>query len=70
MSERSIYLRDQAAKCKWHAENIGDAETQAQLRTLAFEYIMEATAIEAQEGDTGSLPSGLWNGLSSDAKSA
>jgi hypothetical protein len=24
MSESSIYLRDQAAKCKWHANNMGD----------------------------------------------
>jgi hypothetical protein len=28
MSPRPIYLRDQAAKCRWYAKNIGDAETQ------------------------------------------
>jgi hypothetical protein len=47
MSERSIYLRDQAAKCRWHADNITDLETQAALRKLAAEYVTEAATIEA-----------------------
>jgi hypothetical protein len=46
MSERSIYLRDQAEKCRWHANNIGDLETQAELRKLAAEYIERAAEIE------------------------
>jgi hypothetical protein len=49
MSERSIYLRDQAAKCQWHANNIADTETQAELRKLASEYVAEAVDIEARE---------------------
>jgi hypothetical protein len=49
MSERSIYLRDQAAKCEWHANNLSDAETQARLRKLAAEYIVEAVEIESKE---------------------
>jgi hypothetical protein len=49
MSERSIYLRDQAAKCEWHAQNVGDSETQVELRKLAFEYIVEAVEIETKE---------------------
>jgi hypothetical protein len=47
MSERSIYLRDQAAKCEWHAKHIGDTETQIELRKLAARCIDEAAAIEA-----------------------
>ena len=39
MSERSIYLRDQADKCLRHASAMGDAYTQAELRKLAAEYI-------------------------------
>ena len=34
MSPRSIYLRDQAENLQWHANAIGDAETQEQLRKL------------------------------------
>jgi hypothetical protein len=49
MSERSVYLRDQADKCRWHANNIGDAETQRELRKLAAEYILRAAEIESQE---------------------
>ena len=47
MSERSIYLRDQAAKCEWHAKHIGDDETKVELRKLAAKYIDEAATIEA-----------------------
>jgi hypothetical protein len=49
MSERSIYLRDQAAKCRWHADHITDAETQDQLRMLAAEYIERAAQIESKK---------------------
>jgi hypothetical protein len=49
MPERSIYLRDQAAKCRWHANFIGDPETQAELRKLAAEYIVQAAEIEDAE---------------------
>jgi hypothetical protein len=49
MSERSIYLRDQADKCRWHAQNIGDAETQEALRNLAAEYVERAIQIESKE---------------------
>jgi hypothetical protein len=49
MSERSIYLRDQAAKCRWHADRLGDAETQAELRKLAAQYTEQAAQIESKE---------------------
>ena len=49
MSSRSIYLRDQAAKCEWHAKNMGDSETQVRLRKLAAEYVVEADEIESKE---------------------
>ena len=48
MSPRSIYLRDQAAKCEWHAKNMGDSETQTRLRKLAAEYVVQADEIEKQ----------------------
>jgi hypothetical protein len=49
MSRRSVYLRDEAAKCRQHADNIGDAPTQEELRKLAAEYIERATSIESVE---------------------
>jgi hypothetical protein len=49
MSPRSIYLRDQAAKCEWHAQNIGDNETQVALRKLVAKYVAEAEDIENKE---------------------
>jgi hypothetical protein len=49
MSERSIYLRDQADKCQRHAAALTDACTQAELRKLALEYIERATVIEGAE---------------------
>ena len=49
MSQRSIYLREQAAKCEWHAQNMGDSETQVRLRKLAAEYLAEADDIESTE---------------------
>ena len=48
MSERSIYLRDQAAKCEAHARALTDTQTQDELRKLAAEYIVRATLIEKQ----------------------
>jgi hypothetical protein len=48
-SERSIYLRGQAAKCEYHAKLIDNAQTQAELRKLAAEYIVEAADIESKE---------------------
>jgi hypothetical protein len=49
MSSRSVYLRDQAAKCEWHAQNMGDTETQVALRKLADQYLAEAEDIESKE---------------------
>jgi hypothetical protein len=49
MSERSIYLRDQAAKCRRHANALSDNQTQVELRKLADEYIIRAEAIESKE---------------------
>jgi hypothetical protein len=49
MSPRSIYLRDQAAKSEWHAQNIGDNQTQVALRELAARYVAEADDIESNE---------------------
>jgi hypothetical protein len=33
MTPRSVYLRDQAAKCRWHANTIGDAERRQRMGT-------------------------------------
>ena len=49
MSERSIYLRDQADKLSWHARRIMDPETETQLRKLAAEYVERAVDIESKE---------------------
>jgi len=49
MSRRSIDLRDQADKCRQHANKIGDAQTQEELRKVAAEYIDRATSIESFE---------------------
>ena len=48
MSPRSIYLREQAAKCEWHAKNIRDDETQVALRNPAAEYVIQADEIESR----------------------
>lgn len=68
MSERSIYLRDQAAKCRWHADQMTDAETQEQLRKLAAEYIERAAEIESKEAPrlAGSLITRRHSGYFSD----
>jgi hypothetical protein len=49
MSPRSTYLRDQAEKCRWHADRLADVETKERLQTLAAEYLMRAAAIESEE---------------------
>jgi hypothetical protein len=49
MSERSIYFRDQADKCRAYATAIGDNLTKVELRKLADEYIVRATEIEKEE---------------------
>jgi hypothetical protein len=58
MSSRSVYLREQAAKCEWHANNIGDSETQVRLRKLAAEYFVEANDIESKESGDPSVSPG------------
>jgi hypothetical protein len=50
MSERSIYLRDRAVKCRWHAERMTDSETKDRLRKLAAEYIERAALADKTEG--------------------
>jgi hypothetical protein len=49
MSDRSIYLRDQADKCLSYASQTSDPETQFQLRKLAIEYAARAAEIEGSE---------------------
>ena len=55
MSERSIYLRDQAEKCEWHARQMTSPETVAELRQLAADYNSEAADIESKEAAEGGL---------------
>ena len=49
MSERSIHLRDQADKCRRHADALSDKRTQEELRKLAAEYVASAAEIESKE---------------------
>jgi hypothetical protein len=49
MSDRSVYLRDQADKCQRHANAMSDPRTQAELRKLAAEYVVQAVEIESKE---------------------
>ena len=49
MSKQSIYLRDQADKCRAHALLLGDVQTQSELRKLADEYVAKAIEIERHE---------------------
>jgi hypothetical protein len=55
MTERSIYLRDQAEKCMRQAQAMGDAFTQAVLRRLASQYVVDAAEIERKEADASPL---------------
>ena len=58
MSERSTYLRDQAAKCLRHAMALSDVQTQAELRKLAAEYAERAADIESKEPSYGARMQG------------
>lgn len=49
MSERSIYLRDQARKCEFHASQMTAPDVIAQLRKLASDYLIEAAEVEPNE---------------------
>ena len=51
MSQRSIYLRVQAGKCRAHANSMSmsDVVTQTTLRELADEYTAQAEEIESKE---------------------
>ncbi|SHJ67147.1 hypothetical protein SAMN05444159_1194 [Bradyrhizobium lablabi] len=49
MSTRAMYLLDQADKCRWHADRMSDAQTQAELRKLAAEYVERAAEIVGAE---------------------
>jgi hypothetical protein len=51
-----MYLRDQAAKCHWHAQRLGNAETQVELLKLVDEYAEQAAEIEIDEGDVSPRP--------------
>jgi hypothetical protein len=51
MSDRSVFLRSEAAKCRSHANALSDQQTQAELRSLADEYIVRAEKIEREEAD-------------------
>jgi hypothetical protein len=53
MSELSNYLRDQAAKCRRHADLMGDERTRAELRKLAVEYVERAAALERENISRG-----------------
>jgi hypothetical protein len=71
MSERSLYLRDEADKCRLHAIAMTDAYVQAELRRLAAEYIERAAEIErakaeaappaAEPAAAGRRPPSLWS---------
>jgi hypothetical protein len=50
MSSRSIYLRDQAAKCEF--------ETEVALRKLAAEYVIQADEIETNESGESQIGPG------------
>jgi hypothetical protein len=49
MSRRSLYLRDQADKCRWHANAISDVQTRQELRKLAEEFVVRADEIDSKE---------------------
>jgi hypothetical protein len=49
MSKRSIYLRDQADKCRAHASAIGERSN----AKLAAEYVEQAALIESKEKPAG-----------------
>jgi hypothetical protein len=49
MSEHSIHLRDQADKCRWHADRMMDSETKDRLLKLAAGYIERAALVDSTE---------------------
>jgi hypothetical protein len=49
MSTRSVHFRDQADKCRWHADRMMDSETKKRLLKLAAEYIERAALIDNTE---------------------
>jgi hypothetical protein len=49
MSPRSLYLRDQADKCRVHANAMSDIQTRQELRKLAAEFVVRADEIESKE---------------------
>jgi hypothetical protein len=49
MTERSLYLREQAVKCRWHADHLIDLQTMAALRKLALEYEVQAGDIDSND---------------------
>lgn len=53
MSERSIYFRDQADQCRWHADHMTDVSTQTELRNLAATFVLRAMVIENDERHHG-----------------
>ena len=55
MSDSAEYFRDQADKCRAHAERLTNAETRDQLLRLAAEYILRAVKIENEERDHRTL---------------
>ena len=46
VTPRSVYLRDQADKCRRHANALSDHETQAELRKLADQYEVRAAELD------------------------
>ena len=46
VTPRSEYLRDQADKCRRHADALSDHETQTDLRKLANQYEVRAAELD------------------------
>lgn len=49
MSRRSVYLRDQAAKCEAHAKSQTAPAVIAELRRIAAQYLERAEHLEGRE---------------------
>jgi len=49
MSELSTYLRNQASKCRRHANALSDTQAQEELRKPATEYTGRAAGLERTE---------------------
>jgi hypothetical protein len=48
VTPRSVYLRDEADKCRRRANAQSDHETQAELRKLADQYEVRAAQLESK----------------------